>query len=72
MTSNGSNEVQGATITGLNIKLGFNVGENEVNELNGTKAYLYNSCFVRRSLQSMSSASLRSYENSWANSFPAY
>lgn len=72
LRSNGSNEVQGATISGLNIKLGFNVGENEVNELNGTKQYLYNSCFVRRSLQNMSSASLRSYENSWANSFPAY
>ena len=72
LTSNGTNEVQGATITGLNIKLGYNVGENEVNELNGTKQYLYNSCFVRRSLQGMGGASLRGYENSWANSFPAY
>lgn len=72
LRSNGSNEVQGATISGLNIKLGFSVGENEVNELNGTKQYLYNSCFVRRSLQNQSSATMRAYENSWANSFPAY
>lgn len=72
LTSNGTNEVQGATITGLNIKLGYNVGENEVNELNGTKQYLYNSCYVKKALSGMGGASLRAYENSWANSFPAY
>ncbi len=72
LRSSGGNQIRGATITGLNIKLGFNVGENEVNELSGTKKFLYNSCYVTRSLQNFSSGGLRSYENSWANSFPGY
>ncbi len=72
LRSSGGNQIRGATITGLNIKLGFNVGENEVNELAGTKKFLYNSCYVTKSLQSFSSGGLRAYENSWANSFPGY
>jgi hypothetical protein len=72
LRSSGGNQVRGATITGLNIKLGFNVGENEVTELSGTKKFLYNSCYVAKSLQNFSSGGLRAYENSWANSFPAY
>lgn len=71
LRSNGSNEVQGATITGLNAKLGYNVEDNYVeNDLNGTKSFLYNSCNVNSSLASM--GSLRVYQNSWSNSFPAY
>lgn len=72
LKSSGGNQVRGATITGLNIQLGFNVGENEVTELSGTKKFLYNSCYVSKSLQNFSSGGLRAYENSWANSFPAY
>lgn len=70
LRSNGTNEVQGATITGLNVKLGYAVTNNDVNDLNGTKEFFYNSCAVRSALQSM--GSLRVYQNSWANSFPAY
>lgn len=72
LRSSGGNQVRGASITGLNIQLGFNVGENEVTELSGTKKFLYNSCYVAKSLQNFSSSGLRTYENSWANSFPAY
>jgi len=70
LRSNGSNEVQGATITGLNVKLGYNVTNNDVNDLNGTKAYYYNSCNVNNAMNAL--GSLRVYQNSWANSFPAY
>jgi hypothetical protein len=70
LRSNGTNEVQGATITGLNVKLGYAVDDNDVNDLNGTKQYLYNSCNVKSALQAL--GSLRVYQNSWANSFPAY
>lgn len=72
LRSSGGNQIRGASITGLNIKLGFNVGQNEVTELSGTKKFLYNSCYVTKSLQSFSSGGLRSYQNSWANSFPGY
>lgn len=72
LRSSGGNQVRGATITGLNLKLGINVGENEVTELSGTKKFLYNSCYVTKSLQSFASGGLRSYENSWANTFPGY
>lgn len=70
LRSDGTNEVQGATITGLNVKLGYSVDDNDVNDLNGTKQFLYNSCNVNQSLSAM--GSLRVYQNSWANSFPAY
>lgn len=70
LRSNGSNEVQGATITGLNVKLGYNVTNNDVNDLNGTKAFYYNSCNVNNALSQL--GSLRVYQNSWANSFPSY
>jgi hypothetical protein len=70
LRSNGTNEVQGATITGLNVKLGYTVDDNDVNDLNGTKQFLYNSCNVSSALTAM--GSLRVYQNTWANSFPTY
>jgi hypothetical protein len=70
ITSNGTNQVSGATITGLNVKLGYNVTNNDVNDLNGTKSYYYNSCNVSQSLNSL--GALRVYQNTWANNFPSY
>lgn len=70
LTSNGTNEVQGATITGLNVKLGYNVSLNNMNEMNGTKKFLYNSCNVTRALATM--GTLRVYQNTWANNYPRY
>lgn len=68
--SNGSNQVSGATITGLNVKLGYAVTTTDVDELMGTKRYLYNSCNVGSALNSL--GALRVYQNSWANTFPSY
>lgn len=68
--SNGTNQVSGATITGLNVKLGYSVDDNDVNDLNGTKAYLYNSCNVNSALSAL--GALRVYQNTWANHFPSY
>lgn len=70
LRSNGTNQVQGATITGLNVKLGYSVDDNDVNDLNGTKQYLYNSCNVNAALTAL--GALRVYQNTWANNFPTY
>lgn len=70
ITSNGTNQVSGATITGLNVKLGYSVDDNDVNDLNGTKSYYYNSCNINSSLASL--GALRVYQNTWANNFPGY
>ena len=72
LRSNGSNEVRGGTVTGLNVKLGFDVQDNDVNELNGTKEYHYHSCNVTKALSGSDGGLLRAYRNSWANSFPSY
>jgi hypothetical protein len=72
LRSNGANEVQGGTITGLNVKLGFNVEDNDVNELNGTKEYKYNSCHIASALNGSGGGSLRPYQSTFANSFPTY
>lgn len=72
LTSNGGNEVNGAVITGLNVKLGYAVEDNDVNELSGTKKYKYNSCAVDNALNAVGGAALRPYQNSWANNFPTY
>jgi hypothetical protein len=73
LVSNGGQDINGAMITGLNEKLGQSVEENdvEVNTLNGTKNYNYNSCHVRNALNG-GGGSLRAYQGTWANSFPTY
>lgn len=72
LRSNGQNEVNGATITGLNVKLDLEVLDNEVNELLGTKQFKYHSCNVASALNGGGAGGLRPYQNSWANSFPTY
>jgi hypothetical protein len=72
LTSNGANTVDGATITGLNVKLGYSVEDNDVTELNGTRQYRYNSCFVTNALSGAGGSVLRPYKNSWANNYPTY
>ena len=72
LRSNGSNQVLGASITGLNIKLGLVVQDNDVNDLNGTKEFRYNSCNVASALASSNSGSLRPYQSTFANSYPTY
>lgn len=72
LTSNGANEVNGATITGLNVQLGYTVESNAVSELQGTKQYKYHSCNVANALNSSGGGVLRPYQNSWANNYPTY
>lgn len=70
LTSNGTNRVQGATITGLNTQLGITPGTNDVNDLNGTKQYLYDSCNVSSATSGF--GRLRPFKNTWSNSFKTF
>jgi hypothetical protein len=72
LTSNGANEVQGGVITGLNVKLGLSVENNDVNELNGTKKFLYNSCKVASALNGGTNATIRAWQNTFSNTYPTY
>ena len=68
ITSNGNNSVHGATITGLNVKLGMVVPKADVG--NGTKTYRYNSCNVAKAMESMSV--LVPYTNGWMDNWATY
>lgn len=67
-TSNGNNEVHGAIITGLNIKLGMAVGVTAIG--NGTKIFQYNSCNILRALRPV--GSLEAVSNAWTDGYPSY
>jgi hypothetical protein len=68
ITSNGNNAVHGATITGLNVKLGMTVPKADVG--NGTKTYRYNSCNIERAMANMSV--LVPYTNGWMDNWASY
>jgi hypothetical protein len=68
--TNGSNRVAGATVAGLNTQLGVTPLPSDINDLNGTKAFLYNSCNVSQAVSGM--GSLRVYKNTWTNNFKTY
>lgn len=65
--SNGSNTVQGATVSGLNVKLGTYV---PTSVLNGTKNYSYNSCEVAKSTTTM--GALVTLRNTWVDNWVEY
>ena len=67
ITSNGNNGVQGATVSGLNVKLGTYV---PTSTANGTKQYNYNSCEVAKS--NMSSGALVTLRNTWVDNWVEY
>jgi hypothetical protein len=67
ITSNGNNGVQGATVSGLNVKLGTYVPSSTAN---GTKQYNYNSCEVAKS--NMSSGALVTLRNTWVDNWVEY
>jgi hypothetical protein len=69
LTSNGNNTVSGATISGLNVKLGMAVEESDVG--NGTKTFEYNSCHVARAMDSFGGG-LQPMENTWMDSWLGY
>ena len=70
LRSNGSNAVSGATVTGLNTQLGVTPQANDVNDLNGTKQFLYNSCAVSSATTGL--GHLTVYKNTWSNAFKMY
>ncbi|MDQ6717382.1 MAG: hypothetical protein M3Z17_03415 [Gemmatimonadota bacterium] len=67
MTSNGNNGVQGATVSGLNVKLGMNV---PVSTANGTKSYQYNSCEVAKAMSAL--GALVPLPNTWVDNWVEY
>ena len=69
LTSDGNNTVSGATISGLNVKLGETVPMSDVG--NGTKTFEYNSCAVANAMDSFGGA-LHMMENTWLDSWAGY
>lgn len=69
LTSNGNNTVSGATISGLNVKLGMSVPMSDVG--NGTKTFQYNSCHIANAMQAFG-GSLHILENTWLDNWAAY
>jgi hypothetical protein len=65
--SNGSNNVQGAVVAGLNVKLGQAVG---VSQMNGNKSYQYDSCSLNRALSKI--GSLEVVRNGWMDTWSSY
>ena len=67
ITSNGNNGIQGATVSGLNVKLGTYVPSSTAN---GTKQYNYNSCEVAKA--TTSSGALVTLRNTWVDNWVEY
>jgi hypothetical protein len=71
ITSNGNNGVQGATVSGLNTKLGTYVpGSIDPSTANGTKQYNYNSCEVAKATTTM--GALVTLRNTWVDNWVEY
>jgi hypothetical protein len=70
LRTNGSNRVQGATVSGLNTQMGYSPLPTDINDLNGTKAFMYDSCNVKSATAAL--GKLRVYRNTWSNSFKTY
>ena len=68
LTSNGNQTIEGAIMTGLNVKLGLPVDVSDVG--NGNKTVRYNSCNVSDALQNL--GSMRQVPNGWVDNWPAY
>jgi type II secretory pathway pseudopilin PulG len=66
--SNGSMNVFGAVVTGLNIKLGIAVPQQTVG--NGTKTFQYDSCNLARALGHI--GSLQRVRNGWTDTWSSY
>jgi type II secretory pathway pseudopilin PulG len=67
ITGNGSSNIQGAIISGLNWKLGTAV---PIDTANGTKNYLYNSCEVAKALRGL--GTLVPLPNTWVDNWVEY
>lgn len=67
LTSNGTNGVFGATVSGLNVKLGTYVPSSTAN---GTKEYMFNSCEVAKA--NRTAGSLVTLKNTWVDNWVEY
>ncbi len=67
ITGNGNNDIQGAVMTALNLKLGIPV---PIDTINGTKNYQYNSCNVYKSM--IAFGSLVPLTNTWVDNWVEY
>jgi hypothetical protein len=67
ITGNGNNNIQGAIVSALNVKLGQTVS---INTVNGTKQYQYNSCEVAKAL--MAIGALVPLPNTWVDNWVEY
>ena len=65
--NNGNNGVQGATVSGLNVKLGTYVPSSTAN---GTKTYNFNSCEVTRATSA--AGALVTLRNTWVDNWVEY
>jgi hypothetical protein len=71
ITSNGNNGIEGATVSGLNTKIGTYVpGAVDPSTANGTKQYNYNSCEVAKSTTTM--GALVTLRNTWVDNWVEY
>jgi hypothetical protein len=68
ITSNGNNTVYGATVSGLNVKIGIAVTPSTV--ANGNKLYQYDSCALNRALGKV--GSLERVRNGWTDTWSSY
>ena len=68
ITSNGNNTVYGATVSGLNVKIGVAVPTSVI--ANGNKLYQYDSCSLSRALGKV--GSIQRVRNGWTDSWSSY
>lgn len=68
VTSNGNNSILGATVSGLNVKLGMAVPQSAI--ANGTKIFKYDSCNLARALGKI--GSIQRVRNGWIDSWSSY
>jgi len=67
ITSNGNNGIEGATVSGLNVKLGTYVPSSTAN---GTKTYNFNSCEVAKATRT--AGALVTLRNTWVDNWVEY
>jgi hypothetical protein len=68
VTSNGNNSVYGATVSGLNVKLGMVVPPSAI--ANGNKTFQYDSCNLLRALGQQ--GSIQRVRNGWTDTWSSY
>lgn len=75
LTSNGNNTTSGATVSGLNLTLpgAQDPGQGYINDdatANGTKSYVYNSCYVTRATKGL--RHYVAFGNTWIDDVPLW